>query len=47
MPQSCCRPDGNVNVCTGIVDLDGPPARGPPVTGSMTPNPDLYTLVSA
>ena len=41
MPESCCS--SNKRVCQGAQKLDGPPAHGPPVTGSYKINEFLYT----
>ncbi|KAH3693664.1 hypothetical protein DPMN_081104 [Dreissena polymorpha] len=42
VPQSCCNPDGDINICTGITDYNGLPAHGPPFTATMNTNPHLY-----
>ncbi|KAK3602035.1 hypothetical protein CHS0354_015026 [Potamilus streckersoni] len=43
VPQSCCKPDGSTNICTGIEDFNGPPSKKPPVDNTMQINPHLYT----
>lgn len=43
VPQSCCRPNGDVNICTGITLINGPPSQGPPVFNNMENNEHLYT----
>ena len=45
VPQSCCRPEGDLNICTGIDAWNGPPSQGPPLASSLSRNPHLYTKV--
>lgn len=46
VPQSCCKAEGDINMCTGITEFSGPPSLGPPLFGNAETNSELYTLVS-
>ncbi|XP_060587433.1 CD151 antigen-like isoform X2 [Ruditapes philippinarum] len=44
VPQSCCKVDGDINLCTGITDFNGPPSLTPPLLGNFDTNSELYTV---
>lgn len=44
VPESCCKADGDINLCTGITDFSGPPSVGPPLSANAETNTELYTV---
>ncbi|XP_041358502.1 CD151 antigen-like [Gigantopelta aegis] len=43
VPESCCKPNRDIAVCTGLAAIDGAPVLGPPINSSMSANDNLYT----
>ncbi|KAJ8306561.1 hypothetical protein KUTeg_017106 [Tegillarca granosa] len=42
VPDSCCKPDGDLGLCTGMLRLNGPPTLGPSSNTTLVANPHLY-----